>query len=226
MARIVALVPIRHDSERLEGKNYRPLSGIPLYHHIVLSLLSCKEIDEVVIDTDSPLILEEAARKFPDVRLLERPESLCDGRVPMNEVLVHDVSQVDADFYLQTHCTNPLLKAETISRAISAFLESYPRCDSLFGVTRIQKFLWDSVGRPINHNPTMLMRTQDLPAVFEENSNLYLFTAESLLSRRHRLGIRPQMFEIDPIEAWDIDTGLDFEIAEFLLNRRLEGKES
>lgn len=220
MSRIAALIPIRHHSERLEGKNYRPLCGSPLYHHIIKSLQECSEIDQIVIDTDSPVVLDDAAKHFPNVILLDRPESLRDGRVPMNEVIGYDLSKVSADYYLQTHCTNPLLKASTISRAIEKFLESYPGCDSLFGVTRLQKFLWDGVGRPINHNPNILMRTQDLPPVFEENSNLYLFTAESFLSRRHRLGLRPQMFEIDPIEAWDIDNALDFQVAEFLISQQ------
>ena len=138
----------------------------------------------------------------------------------MNEILIHDTSQVDADFYLQTHSTNPLLRPETISRAIHAFLEAYPSYDSLFSVTRLQTRLWDELGRAINHNPDVLLQTQDLPPVYEENSCLYIFTRETLLARRHRLGYRPLMFEIDSQEAWDIDEELDFQICEILVNKQ------
>ena len=217
--RIVALVPMRHHSERVPGKNYRPFAGRLLYHHIISSLLACPLIDEVVIDTDSPLIREDAAQHFPQVRLIERPEHLRAGTVPMNDVLLYDVTQVEADYYLQTHSTNPLLRTETITRAIRLFLDSYPMYDSLFSVTRIQTRLWDSLAQAINHNPAILLRTQDLPPVYEENSCLYIFTRPTLEIRRNRIGERPLMFEIDRLEAWDIDEELDFLIAEFLYTK-------
>jgi CMP-N-acetylneuraminic acid synthetase len=127
---------------------------------------------------------------------------------------------VEADFYLQTHSTNPLLRSETISNAIEMFLNNYPMYDSLFSVTKIRTRLWDSLARPINHNPAILLRTQDLPPVYEENSCIYIFTRNTLESRHNRIGERPLMFEIDPIEAWDIDEELDFHIAEILYKER------
>jgi CMP-N-acetylneuraminic acid synthetase len=151
---------------------------------------------------------------------MERPEHLRADTVPMNEILMHDTAQVPADFYLQTHSTNPLLKPQTISRAIQTLLSAYPSYDSLFGVTRRQVRLWDALSRPINHNPAILLRTQDLPPVYEENSCLYIFTRATLAARRNRLGERPMLFEIDPAEAWDIDDELNFKICEFLLSQR------
>ena len=220
---IVALVPMRHRSERVPGKNYRPFAGRPLYHHIVTGLTACPLISEVAIDTDSPMIMGDAKQHFPQVRLLQRPEHLRAGTIPMNDILLYDISQVAADFYLQTHSTNPLLRTETITRAIELFLSNYPGQDSLFGVTRLQTRLWDQKGCPINHNPIVLLRTQDLPPVYEENSNLYIFTRHTLETRHNRIGERPLMFEVDRLEAWDIDEELDFQVAEFLYLKRLEG---
>jgi CMP-N-acetylneuraminic acid synthetase len=213
---ITALVPMRHTSERVPGKNYRPFAGKPLFHHIISSLLACKEIKTVVIDTDSDTIIEDAKRSFPPVKIIERPESLRGGMVPMNDIIRYDAARCPADFYLQTHSTNPLLKPATISRAIQKFLEDYPRHDSLFTVTRLQTRLWDEQGKPMNHDPKVLLRTQDLPPVFEENSCMYIFTGESLEVRHNRIGERPLMFELDPEEAWDIDVESDFRIAEIL----------
>lgn len=217
--RIAALVPMRHHSQRVPGKNYRPLAGKPLYHHILETLQGCSEISEIVVDTDSPIILQEVRVRFPSVHLIERPEQLRGDQVPMNEILIYDIAQVKADFYLQTHSTNPLLKSETISRAVRTFLENYPAYDSLFSVTRLQTRLWDQLGRAINHNPAILLQTQDLPPVYQENSCIYIFTAETLVRRRNRLGERPLMFEIDPTQAWDIDNELDFAIVDFLSQR-------
>ena len=218
--RVVALVPMRHHSERVPGKNYRSFAGKPLYHHIINSLLSCPLIHQVVVDTDSPIITEDASEHFPEVQVIERPEHLRADTIPMNDVLLNEVKMVEADFYLQTHSTNPLLRSETISNAIDVFLNNYPMYDSLFSVTKIRTRLWDSLAMPINHNPAILLRTQDLPPVYEENSCIYIFTRNTLESRHNRIGERPLMFEIDSIEACDIDEELDFRIAESLYKER------
>ena len=214
--RLVALVPMRHDSERVPGKNYRPMAGQPLYRHVVSALLGCPDVDRIVIDTDSAVIKSDAAEQFPQVLVLDRPEHLRDGAIPMNDVLLNDVRQVPADLYLQTHSTNPLLKPSTIQRAIREFRD-HPEHDSLFSVTRIQARLWSSESKPINHDPGVLLRTQDLPPVFVENSCLYLFTRELLEDRGSRIGANPLLFEVDRDEASDIDTEQDFRVVEALM---------
>lgn len=216
MNKIVAIVPMRHDSQRIQGKNYRQFDGKPLFQYIIQSLLSCPEIEEVVVDTDSQPIMDGLKQNFPQVRVLTRPEWLRDGEIPMNEVLLHTTENLDGDFYLQTHSTNPLLKSETLSKSIQVFLENYPAFDSLFSVTRLQSRLWDALGQPINHDPSILLRTQDLQPVYEENSCIYIFTRKILVKRRNRLGERPYMFEISPIEAFDIDEEGDFILAELI----------
>ncbi len=220
MPRIAALVPMRHHSQRVPGKNYRPLAGKPLFHHIVGNLLATPEIHEVVVDTDSEPVMDGLRQYFPTVRIINRPGHLRADHIPMNEILMYDTQQVPADFYLQTHSTNPLLRGETIARAIQTFLGSYPDHDSLFSVTRLQTRLYDQHGQALNHNPRQLIQTQDLPPVYEENSCLYIFTAENLAAKRHRIGERPFLFEVDAEEAWDIDEELDFEICDFLLKRQ------
>jgi len=217
---LAALVPMRHHSQRVPGKNYRPLAGKPLFRHILETLLAVPEIDAIIVDTDSEPVMDGVRRFFPTVRVIPRPEHLRADDIPMNEILLHDTEQFPADFYLQTHSTNPLLRAETVSKAIRDFRAAYPKFDSLFSVTRLQTRLYDQHGRAINHNPRELLQTQDLPPVFEENSCLYLFNRTNLLAKRHRIGDRPLMFEIEAREAWDIDEELDFSICEFLLGRR------
>jgi CMP-N-acetylneuraminic acid synthetase len=216
---IVALVPMRHHSERVPGKNYRQLAGKPLFHHILDTLLQCPEISRVAVDTDSPAIIDSLCKQYPQVMIIERPEHLRADTMPMNEVLLHDTTLLPADFYLQTHSTNPLLRPQTISHAIQALLSQFPAYDSLFSVTRLQTRLWDQLGRAINHNPAVLLRTQDLPPVYEENSCMYLFTRQILEVRRNRLGERPLLFEIPASEAWDIDEELDFLIADLLVKQ-------
>lgn len=211
---------MRHHSQRVPGKNYRLLAGKPLFHHVLETLLAVPQITEVVVDTDSTTVMDGLRDYFPRVTIIPRPEYLRGDDVPMNDILIYDTALVPADFYLQTHSTNPLLKPETVSQAIQLLTTQYPAYDSLFSVTRLQTRLYDQNGQAINHDPAVLIQTQDLPSVYEENSCLYLFTRENLVKRHHRIGEKPLMYEIDADEAWDIDEELDFEIADFLLRRR------
>ena len=220
MYKIVALVPMRHHSERVPRKNYRSFAGKPLFHHIISTLQSVPELDAIMVDTDSPEIIDGLAGAFPDVEVHERPESLRAGSIPMNNILIHDAGVIESEYYLQTHSTNPLLRPETISSAIKTFYKNLPRYDSLFGVTRLQTRLYDKDGQPLNHDPDILLRTQDLPPILEENSCIYLFSKQTLLERKNRLGERPLMYEIPPEEALDIDEELDFLVAEMIYRQR------
>ncbi len=221
MHTLVALMPMRHNSERVPGKNYRPFGdGRPLFRHMLDTLLACDAIDLVVIDTDSPTIAEICAADYPGVRVLDRPEHLRDGATPMNAVILHDMEQVPSRFYLQTHSTNPLVRPETVKRAVDAFLAGYPSFDSLFSVMRYQTRLWDALARPVNHNADILMRTQDLPPLYEENSCLYIFEGETMRARWNRIGARPQQFEMTPWESRDIDEEIDFSVAEMMFQSR------
>jgi CMP-N-acetylneuraminic acid synthetase len=222
MTKLAALVPMRHHSQRVPGKNFRLLAGKPLYQHIIKTLLSVPEISTVVVDTDSELILAGLREHFPQVVILVRPEELRADDISMNEILLYDTSRIEAEYYLQTHSTNPLLRPETISKAAQTFLANYPGYDSLFSVTRLHTRLYDQNGQAINHDPNILLQTQDLPPVFEENSCMYIFTRENLQRRHNRLGDHPFMFEMDPDEAWDIDEELDFAITGFLMQHRMK----
>ena len=219
MISIAALVPMRHHSQRVPGKNYRELAGQPLFHYILRTLSAVPEITEIAVDTDSEVVMDGLRKHFPNVTVIVRPEHLRPDDVSMNDVLTHDTGRIHADYYLQTHTTNPLLRPETITRGIRVFLENLPAYDSLFSVTRRQTRLYEQSGKAINHDPTALIQTQDLPPVFEENSCLYLFTRANLLKHHHRIGEHPFLFEIEAPEAWDIDAELDFAICEFLMRR-------
>jgi CMP-N-acetylneuraminic acid synthetase len=131
----------------------------------------------------------------------------------MTDVLLHTCTRVGAAWYLQTHSTNPFLRSETIDAAVRALDEADGVHDSLFSVTPLRTRLWRADGTPVNHDPAVLLRTQDLPPIYEENSNLYVFDRATLETRGSRIGARPLMFEIPADEALDIDDEWDFTMA-------------
>lgn len=216
MADVVALLPMKGHSERVPGKNLRPLAGRPLYHWVLESLRAVRSISQIVVDTDSEAIADDLSAHFPETILRERPADLRGDGVPMHEIVSRFVAEHEiGDVFLQTHSTNPLLTAETISAAIAAHFEAGDH-DSLMAVTEWQTRLYDSDGRPINHDPDVLLRTQDLPPVFEENSNLYIAPRDIIRRTGRRIGLNPLLYPIDKLESLDIDQEIDFVIAECL----------
>lgn len=217
---VCALVPMRHQSERVPGKNYRTFVDRPLFHHVIKTLLAVPSVTRILIDTDSPTIRDQATSHFPSVEVIDRPDGLLGGETPMTAVLQHDAGLVDNEWFIQTHSTNPLLRADTVAAAIEAFFQAKGEHDSLFSVTRLQTRLYGSNGRPLNHDPDVLLRTQDLPPVYEENSNLYIFGRDLIVDRGRRIGDSPLLYEIDRLEATDIDEEADFLMAEALFRIR------
>jgi CMP-N-acetylneuraminic acid synthetase len=213
---------MRHSSERVPGKNYRDFDGAPLFHHMLGELHACDQVSQVVIDTDSATVTEQCRAHFPDVVVIDRPASLLGGGMAMTEILRHDASIVQSEWYLQVHSTSPLLRSTTIAAAL-ATLDASRDHDSLFSVTRLQTRLYNEAGDAVNHDPAILLRTQDLPPLYEENSGMYVFTREQVRAGR-RFGDRPLLFEIDPLEATDIDEESDFVLAEALHRLQSEGK--
>ena len=213
---VTALVPIKDNSERVKGKNFRDFCGEPLFHHILRTLERTYAVDEIFIDTDSPRVILEAPRLSSKVRVFERPPETRGDMVSMNKVLAVDIDQLpDTAIFLQTHTTNPLLKADTVAQALKAFVEDEDH-DSLFGVNAYQSRFYRADGSPINHDPDDLIRTQDLPWIYEENSCLYVFTRESFQATQARIGRTPLLFPTPRIESVDIDDELTFRLAEIL----------
>ena len=214
--KVVALVPIKDQSERVSGKNFRAFAGKPLYHHIVHTLDRTYAVDEIVIDTDSHRVMREAPELSPKVRAIERPEELRGHDVSTNRIFGHDLVQVEADIFVQTHATNPLLRPETIAAALKTFVENEEEYDSLFGVNTYRSRFYREDGSAVNHDPELLIPTQDLSPVYEENSCIYVFTRESFEKKKRRIGLKPLMFPTPPMESVDIDDEFAFRLAELL----------
>lgn len=217
--KVVALLPMKGNSERVPNKNMKDFSGAPLYHAVADTLVGCRAVDYLVINTDSSIIAEDAIERYGSkVKIIDRPESIRGDFVSMNDVIKCDLNNVDAEHFLQTHSTNPLLRSETIDTAVEDYFDALKAgFDSVFSVTRLQTRLYDIAGKPLNHDPNELRRTQDLEPLFEENSNFYIFSKDSFCKAgSKRIGLKPKLFEVNKLEAVDIDEPEDFVLAELM----------
>src|SRR5688572_12012425 len=191
MKKLVALLPMKAHSARVTGKNFRPFAGKPLFRWILESLIAVPEIEQIVINTDARDILAQNGLVDTDrILIRDRKPDLCGDFTSMNKVLSDDVENVDSELYIMTHTTNPLLSSLTIVRALMLFEKSRSKgeADSLFTVNPVQSRFYRKDGSAVNHDPNNLVRTQDLEPWFEENSNLYIFSATSFRSANARIG--------------------------------------
>lgn len=236
--KIYVFIPIRHDSQRVSGKNYRLLGDKPLYRHIIDTILNIEEISGIIIDTNSPIIKSGLTQCYVDnhkIIIIDRKMDLCGHNISTNELInnflentctiLHDSylheSDLHDNIYIQTHVTNPFLRAETILDAIKIFKDNQDgdTHDSLLTVNEIRSRLYDSSLAEINHNRSNLCQTQDLSPVYEDNSCLYIFTAKSYYaSGKNRVGVRPYFYVMhSKRETLDIDLEVDFLLAESYL---------
>ena len=216
--KIVALLPMKANSERVKGKNFREFNGKPLFRWTLDTLLSIKEIDQVIINTDARDVLaENGLIETKRIVIRDRKQEICGDIVSMNLIIEDDVNNVDADIYLMTHTTNPLMTANTVGNALASFQAQQNNrardADSLFTVDKIQTRFYREDCSAVNHDPDNLMRTQDLEPWFEENSNLYIFTKGAFDKTNARIGANPMMYETPKFESIDIDTPEDWDFA-------------
>lgn len=216
---VYAIVPIKHVSTRVPGKNYRLMDDKPLYWYVLSTLTKCKYINKIYVDTNSPIISEGVRKHFPNIIIYDRPESLCGNTVSTNDLLMNIINNLnlDADYYFQTHVTNPLLKQETIDDAIHFFIQHVDKYDSLFSAKVLKTRLYDKNFNDMNHNRFNLIPTQDLDPIYDENSCIYIFSKNTLFKNNSRIGPQAAIYVMDSIESTDIDYENDFILAEQLV---------
>lgn len=216
-----AFLPIKQHSERVPGKNFLILNGKPLFMWIVGALLDCKQISQIVIDTDSDDQYFLELKNVDRISLKRRTPSLIGDDVSMNLLIEDFLSDENEGTFLMTHATNPFLSPNTIAAAIRTFEEEARNgFDSLVSVNKFQSRFYDEGFNPVNHNPNRLLRTQDLPIIYEENSCLYVFTKKSFENNnKNRIGKSPFLFPTPKFESIDIDTREDWNFAEHVASQ-------
>jgi glucose 1-dehydrogenase len=226
------IIPIKHISDRVPGKNYRDFNGRPLFTVILDTVLKSKYINRIIIDTNSPIVKSIIKKEYtntnPIITVYDRPEHLHSGKTPVNVLLENVINALDLnyDYFIQTHATNPLLTHETFDNCIKCFLDQKNTYDSLFTSKKLQTRLYtfkDKV-EALNHNPNELLPTQELEPLYEENSCVYIFTKDKLIERHHRIGYKPYIYVMNDIESTDIDTECNFIMAQTLYQHKLLNK--
>ena len=217
MQKLTAIIPMKAHSQRVPNKNIRPFNGKPLFYWIINELQNSEHITSIYVDTDSDALINSIHNYFDNIKIIKRPAFLRGDDMSVNKIIEYDLGRIpDAEYYIQTHTTNPLLTYRTINAASETYFSLNHCYDSLFSVSRIQARCFTHDGIGINHNPNELISTQNLCPVFVENSNIYIFSKDSFNKAKKRIGKKTYLFEMSQYEALDIDEEEDFATAEAL----------
>jgi CMP-N-acetylneuraminic acid synthetase len=214
-------IPIKKNSQRVEGKNFRIFDGLPLYKHTLYKL---KDFD-VFVDTDSDEILEEVSkdRRLFHVSAYRRSPDLIGDETPVCDLIKYfaETHCDSKDAICQVHVTSPFLSVKTLKEAHN-IINNDKRYDSVVSCSVLQTRLWrqENYGMcPINHNPMKLEQTQDLPRYYEENSLFYIFYSGQITATGNRIGTSPYFYVTEQSESLDIDTEEDWQLANIMVKK-------
>lgn len=206
-------IPIKANSERVPGKNFRVLNGKKLYEYICEHVRIANIFDDIYVDTNSEEIADYA--KSMKFHVIDRKPELAKNTANGNDLLVyHYETFPDYDYYFQLFATAPYLQPDSIKACFNTLISS-EEYDSCFTATENHGFYWLN-GMPMNYRPGILPRSQDMAAVIEESTGLYGICKDSLQRYRCRIGKKPYIHTISKFEAIDINTEEDLKIAEFV----------
>lgn len=214
--KVACFIPIKKHSERVKGKNFRLLNGKKLYEYIITNVLEASVFDDIFVDTDSEEIKDYISDK--EVSFIEREDWLVKNTANGNDLLISHANKKEGyDYYFQLFATAPFLSPDTISECVE-ILMSTDEHDSIFTGLHKKDFYWLN-NNPVNYRPGLLPRSQDLDALVEETTGLYGIKKESLDKYHCRIGRKPYIYEVNYIEAVDINNEEDLEWAEWLAKK-------
>lgn len=211
--RTACFIPIKSNSERVKGKNFKLLNGKELYKYIIEKAISSNVFDDIYVDTNSKNVKEYCKEK--GLIVIDRVDELAQNTANGNDLLNYHFKQFpDYDFYFQLFATAPFLQIKSITDCYEKLVFSN-EYDSCFTGVENHGFFWLN-GNPINYRPEILPRSQDLAPMIEETTGLYGIKKEALKKYQCRIGAHPYIKIVSKFEAVDINTEADFELAEFI----------
>ena len=211
--KIKALVAVRSGSVRVKNKNIRPFAGSTLLEVKLAQLKRIPEIDGIIVNSNDDEMLKIAADMGCET--VKRDEYYASNSVSMSDVYRNMAENCDCDVIAYINVTNPLLKDETISKAINMYMDNTDKYDSLNSAHLIKEFVFKD-NLPINYDLRHQPRSQDLPDIYALNFAISILSREKMIECKNVVGYKPYIYGIDEVEATDIDNPIDFEFAEYV----------
>ena len=226
MSNIVGLIAVRSGSKRVENKNLRPFADSSLLEIKLKQALNEPGLEKVYVSSDchKMLSISEELGATP----LERPSLLASDDIPMNQVYEYMAKELDESHICYLHVTSPMLSDITLSKCVKKYISEVVdsgRNDSLATVHKVQEYMWHK-NSPVNYDPSNHPRSQDLPLYCALNFAVNIIPRKLMMTKKNIVGENFYPFFLGDEESVDVDTPHEFEIAEFLYQKKNAGPRS
>lgn len=213
---ISALIAVRSGSVRVKNKNLKKFGESNLLELKIKQLKNINELTQIVVNSNCNEMLE-IAKKY-NVKTIKRDNYFASDNVSMSEVYENMARNIETEYIIYVNCTNPLVKTQTYQDAISRFFNNGYEYDSLVSCHDIKEFLFLD-GKALNYDPQNQPRSQDLPNIVALNFAISIISKNEMIKNKNIIGQSPFFYKLDEVQSFDIDTPLDFFVAEKLYEK-------
>tara|TARA_B100001057_G_scaffold384693_1_gene391236 strand:- start:2250 stop:2906 length:657 start_codon:yes stop_codon:yes gene_type:complete len=210
---LVAVVTVRKGSQRVKNKNFKLFAKKNLLIHKIEVLKKIKELDDIIINTDSSKAISIA--KKLKVSFFKREDYYASSECSNSEFWSNIAKHTDSKYIMFTHCTNPMITENTYRNFIKIFLKNKDKFDSFNSVSDVKEFLFKKK-KPINFNPTKTPNSQNLPDIVKLNFAINILLTKQMFKTKTLIGKKPYFYKLNQVEGYDINTPLEFSFAEHL----------
>lgn len=223
---VIAVIIGRAGSKGLPGKNSRVLGGRPMICHTLEDSLNAESVDRVVVSTDGEAIA--AAAESMGVQVIRRPTALASDTATVDSAVRHAIETINAceQVVVILYANVPVRPDDLIDRAVNMLITTGG--DSVQSYSDIGKHhpYWivslDDQHRVHPNVKNAVYRRQDLPPLMIPNGGVIAVTRESLFTvvegQPHAFLGKDRRGIVTPADSViDVDSPLDFEVAEAML---------
>ena len=217
---VTAYIVARKGSKRIPSKSMLLLNGETLIARKIRQLKTCKNIDRIVLGSNSDEMLEEGIKA--GAQIVKRPDYFCDEQLASaNEMIKNMCDLIKTDVVVWTHCTNPLIEAPTYDKAVETYFNNLPIYDSLLSVVELKEHLWSENKKPLNYNPYAQKHTpaKELPPLYMQDGGIFIQKYENMKNNSYFFGKKPFLFKIPPKEFLDINEYRDYLLAKVIIEK-------
>lgn len=220
----IAFVPVRGGSKSIPLKNIKELNGKPLLHWVTVAACNSKNIDKVVIATDSIEIKKVAQNfGFNKIEIYDRDPINAQDTSSTESVMLEYINKsnlLDDDVFILIQATSPLIKSNYIDEMYEKYVTS--DADSIFSAVREKQFHWIEAEEgvlPINYDYKNRPRRQEFVGILAENGACYMNSVKNIKEFKCRISGKIIAYEMPQETAYEIDEESDWLIIESLMQR-------
>lgn len=214
--KILAIIPARANSKEVKNKNIKKINNQPLISHTIDFVKKLKFINKIIVSSDSLKIKKISEKK--KVEFFLRPKNLATDKSKIDKTLLDILKKKtlanDFKYLLLFEPTSPFRKLQTIKECIKKLKK--PEISSVFTVCKTNKLLGEIKKNRFRIIGDNIRRRQDRDNIYFECGSVYGLKIKSFLQNKKIIDKNSYPLEINEIEAVDINSDFDFQVAKCL----------